>query len=98
MYRRRTMSRPFAAAALALALLSGAAACGSEDQANAETGSGTAGTVNIAAQAKGIGKPAELKVGKQQTIADEVPAAVKADGRLTIGIGALPTGFPPLAF
>ncbi|GAA2326108.1 transporter substrate-binding domain-containing protein [Dactylosporangium salmoneum] len=90
--------RPFAAAALSLALLTGLAACAKDAEAGADTGSGASGTVSIAAQAKGIGKPAELKVEKQAAIAAEVPDAIKADGKLTIGIGALPTGFPPLAF
>ncbi|MGI5240587.1 ABC transporter substrate-binding protein [Dactylosporangium sp. CA-139066] len=92
------MRRPVAAAALALALLGGLAACGSDDEAQADTAAGSGGTVTIGAQAKGIGKQTQLKVDKQQSIADEVPAAVKADGKLTVGIGALPTGFPPLAF
>ncbi|MFI5908593.1 ABC transporter substrate-binding protein [Dactylosporangium sp. NPDC051541] len=92
------MSRPIAAATIALLLLGGVAACGSEDKANAESGSGTAGSVRIAAQASGIGKPADIKVERQQSIADEVPDAIKSDGKLNIGIGALPTGFPPLAF
>ncbi|MEV0562643.1 ABC transporter substrate-binding protein [Dactylosporangium sp. NPDC050588] len=93
----RPSRRSFAAAALALALTAGLAACGSEDEANADTAAGN-GTVTIGAQAKDIGKVTELKVEKQQAIADLVPAAIKADGKLTIGLGALPTGFPPLAF
>jgi polar amino acid transport system substrate-binding protein len=89
--------RPLAAAALALALVTGLAACGDGDKAQADTGA-DAGTVTIGTQAKGVGKPTRLSVGKQQSIADEVPDAIKTDGRLTIGLGALPTGFPPLAF
>jgi polar amino acid transport system substrate-binding protein len=90
-------ARPFASAALAFALVAGLAACGDDDAGKAEAAA-PAGTVSIGAQAKGIGKPTELKVDKQQSIADEVPAAIKADGKLSIGLGALPTGFPPLAF
>ncbi len=86
-----------AAAALAIALTAGVSACGSDDAAQAESAAGT-GTVTIGAQANGIAKPTELKVEKQQRIADSVPDAIKADGTLTIGLGALPTGFPPLAF
>ncbi|GAA3300287.1 transporter substrate-binding domain-containing protein [Dactylosporangium vinaceum] len=88
--------RPLATAALAVALLGGLAACGDDDQAKADTA--PAGTVTIGAQAGGIAKPTELKVDKQQAIADLVPEAIKSDGKLTIGLGALPTGFPPLAF
>ncbi|HTJ33895.1 MAG TPA: transporter substrate-binding domain-containing protein [Dactylosporangium sp.] len=90
-------ARPFASAALAFALVAGLTACGDDDAGKAEAAA-PAGTVSIGAQAKGIGKPTELKVDKQQSIADEVPAAIKADGKLSIGLGALPTGFPPLAF
>ncbi|GLK99314.1 transporter substrate-binding domain-containing protein [Dactylosporangium matsuzakiense] len=88
--------RPLATAALAVVLLGGLAACGDDDQAKADTA--PAGTVTIGAQAGGIAKPTELKVDKQQAIADLVPEAIKSDGKLTIGLGALPTGFPPLAF
>ncbi|WP_432840795.1 ABC transporter substrate-binding protein [Dactylosporangium sp. CA-092794] len=93
----RPIGATLAAAAFAVALTAGLAACASDDEATADTGS-AAGTVTVGAQAKGIAKPADLKVEQQQSIADEVPAAIKADGKLTIGLGALPTGFPPLAF
>ncbi|MEU7866596.1 transporter substrate-binding domain-containing protein [Dactylosporangium sp. NPDC049140] len=89
--------KPAAALTLAIVLVAGLAGCGNGDEAEAGTGA-AAGTVSIGAQANGIAKPAELKVDKQQSIADEVPDAVKSDGKLTIGLGALPTGFPPLAF
>jgi polar amino acid transport system substrate-binding protein len=93
----RPTGRTFAAAALAIALAAGVSACGSDDEAKAESPSSTA-TVTIGAQANGIGKQTEIKVERQQSLADQVPAAIKADGKLTIGLGALPTGFPPLAF
>ncbi|GGM47131.1 transporter substrate-binding domain-containing protein [Dactylosporangium sucinum] len=86
--------RTFAAAVV---LVAGLAACGNGDEAQAEAGAGS-GTVTIGAQAKGVAKPTELKVEQQQRIADLVPEAIKEDGKLTIGLGALPTGFPPLAF
>ncbi|MET7396868.1 transporter substrate-binding domain-containing protein [Dactylosporangium sp. NPDC005572] len=84
--------RTFAAAVV---LVAGLAACGNGDEAQAEASNGT---VTIGAQADGIAKPTELKVEQQQRIADLLPEAVKKDGKLTIGLGALPTGFPPLAF
>src|SRR4051812_27029779 len=93
----RAHRRAVAAAAVAIALASGLAACGDGGDAKAEAAA-PAGTVRIAAQAGGIGQPAEITVDTQQPIADLVPATIKADGKLTIGIGALPTGFPPLAF
>ncbi|GAB3825760.1 ABC transporter substrate-binding protein [Dactylosporangium cerinum] len=94
----RPTGRTFSAAALAVVLVAGLSACGSdEDKANAGAPA-SAGTVTIGAQANGIAQKAEIKVEKQQAIADLVPDAVKSDGKLTIGLGALPTGFPPLAF
>ncbi|GAA1512658.1 ABC transporter substrate-binding protein [Dactylosporangium maewongense] len=94
----RPSRRAFAAAAIAVTLTASLAACGSDDEAEAGTAAAASGTVTIGAQANGIGKQTELKVEKQQAIADLVPDAIKADGKLTIGLGALPTGFPPLAF
>ncbi|MEV8516823.1 ABC transporter substrate-binding protein [Dactylosporangium sp. NPDC051484] len=93
----RPTGRTFATAALAVVLAGGLAACGGSDETKAEADA-SVGTVTVGQQAKGIAKPTELKVEKQQSIADLVPDAIKADGKLTIGIGALPTGFPPLAF
>ncbi|MET7418571.1 ABC transporter substrate-binding protein [Dactylosporangium sp. NPDC005555] len=94
----RPTGRVLSAAALAVVLAAGLAACGS-DEGTANAGSpASAGTVTIGAQASGIGQKTDIKVEKQQAIADLVPDAVKADGKLTIGLGALPTGFPPLAF
>jgi polar amino acid transport system substrate-binding protein len=37
-------------------------------------------------------------VQEDTTLHDALPADVKSSGTLTIGIGALPSGFPPLAF
>jgi polar amino acid transport system substrate-binding protein len=93
----RPARRTLAAAAFAAMLAAGVAACGSNSAASTGTDSSN-DTVTVGAQAKGIAKQLDLKVSKQQSIADEVPAAIKADGKLTIGIGALPSGFPPLAF
>jgi polar amino acid transport system substrate-binding protein len=93
----RPHRRAVTAAAIAIALASGIAACGDGDDAKAGAAA-PAGTVAIGAQADGIAKPTALNVDKQQAIADLVPATIKADGKLSIGLGALPTGFPPLAF
>ena len=93
----RPAGRTLAVAAFAAALTAGLTACGSNGAASAGSDASN-DTVTVGTQAKGIAKPIDLKVSKQQSIADEVPAAIKADGKLTIGIGALPSGFPPLAF
>ncbi|WP_374009499.1 transporter substrate-binding domain-containing protein [Leifsonia sp. LS-T14] len=81
-----------ASAALVVSL----AAC--SGQASAEDGGSAADTVTIAAHTNGAGTETTVKVGTVQKIADELPDAVKKSGKLVIGVGALPAGFPPLAF
>ncbi len=96
MFTVRPPGRAYLAAALAIALTAGLSACGDSDPEPAAAAE--SGTVTIGAQAGGIAKPTGLKVERQQRIADLVPDAIKSDGKLAIGLGALPTGFPPLAF
>lgn len=83
-------------AALVLAL----AGCGS---------SGTAGTGAALADANGnatvvvadnttTATRTEITVQTQQELRAELPAAVRDRGTLVIGVGALPAGFPPLAY
>ncbi|GAA3558999.1 ABC transporter substrate-binding protein [Microlunatus spumicola] len=40
----------------------------------------------------------EITVQAQPSLRDELPAAVRDRGTLVIGVGALPAGFPPLAY
>jgi polar amino acid transport system substrate-binding protein len=40
----------------------------------------------------------EITVQAQPALRDELPAAVRDRGTLVIGVGALPAGFPPLAY
>jgi len=100
MSRRTTFRRRASVAGAALAsaaLVVSLAAC--SGQASAEdAGSSAAGTVTIAAHTNGAGTETTLKVDKVAKIADELPASVKSSGKLVIGVGALPAGFPPLAF
>jgi len=98
MSRIRTRLRRTGVAALvvtgSVALL---AACSS---ATAATGTGTpaSGTVTIAAHANGAGTETTLTVPTVAKIRAELPASVRDSGELTIGIGALPAGYPPLAY
>lgn len=91
----RLSSRAIAIATAATALSFGLAACGSS-AGGAEDGGD--GKVQIGAQASGVAKPTTITVQIQKDIAAKVPDAIKSDGVLTVGEGALPTGFPPLAF
>ncbi|MFJ3383126.1 MULTISPECIES: transporter substrate-binding domain-containing protein [unclassified Curtobacterium] len=70
--------------------------------ANAGTGSGSGsdadGTVTVGAHANGAATETTIAVTEDTKLHDELPAAVKQSGKLVIGVGALPSGFPPLAF
>jgi polar amino acid transport system substrate-binding protein len=92
---RSWLSRTQGTAASAL-LVVALAACGS---ASDSIGTGAAnGTVTIGALSNGAAKQVDLKVSKVDSIAKEVPADIAKSGRLTVGQGALPSGFPPLSF
>jgi polar amino acid transport system substrate-binding protein len=101
----KPFGRTLAVAALATALAVGLTACSSSKGADT---SGTipvannstalsAVTVTVGAQASGWGTPTDIQVTPQADIIAKLPASVKASGKLTIGLGALPSGFPPLA-
>lgn len=67
--------------------------------ANASAGSGgDDGSVTIGAASNGAAKETTIAVTEDRALHDALPAAVKQAGTLTVGIGALPAGFPPLAF
>ncbi|MDR6972935.1 transporter substrate-binding domain-containing protein [Leifsonia shinshuensis] len=93
-HRRRfgTAGAVLASAALVVSL----AAC--SGQASAETDGSASGTVTIGAHTNGAGTETTLKVATVEKVRDELPASVKSKGTLVIGVGALPAGFPPLAF
>ncbi|RLP82395.1 ABC transporter substrate-binding protein [Mycetocola lacteus] len=82
------------ALAAAAALVAGLAACSSSTEAApADTG-----TVTVAAFSNGAGTETKIKVSAIEEIRKTLPKKVLDSGKLTIGIGALPSGFPPLAF
>lgn len=56
------------------------------------------GKVAVGAHSNGAAKQITLDVPEVSKIRAELPASVRKSGELTIGIGALPAGFPPLAF
>ena len=78
-----------------VALVAALAAC--SGQASAEDRA-PGGSVTIAAHTNGAGTETAVNVGTVDSIAAELPDAVKKRGTLVIGVGALPAGFPPLAF
>jgi polar amino acid transport system substrate-binding protein len=56
------------------------------------------GTVTVGAFSNGAAKQVDIKVSQIDSIRAQLPAAVVKRGQLTIGQGALPSGFPPLSF
>ncbi|MFJ8007379.1 transporter substrate-binding domain-containing protein [Streptomyces fagopyri] len=95
--RRRWTSGITAATAVA-SLAGGLAACGGNSDAAATTDSARSGEVVIGRVSNGAATQTTIKVSEVKSISAELPAAVKKSGRLEIGIGALPSGFPPLAY
>ncbi|WGL52710.1 transporter substrate-binding domain-containing protein [Nocardioides sp. BP30] len=103
-----SIARPFrrglGAAATAGVLSVALAACGSSSAsddaaagASPSTASGTT-SVAIATAAGQQYKLTRISVPVVASIRQELPAAILKSGELTIGEGALPSGFPPLAY
>ncbi|MGD8193603.1 ABC transporter substrate-binding protein [Herbiconiux sp. P18] len=80
----------------AAALVAGLAACSSDAAASDDTAA--SGTVTVGAHSNGAGTETTIDVSQVDEIRDTLPQEVLDSGELTIGIGALPAGFPPLAF
>ncbi|MTD16113.1 transporter substrate-binding domain-containing protein [Nakamurella sp. YIM 132087] len=99
----RTIRRSLALG-LGTLLLAGTAACGSTAAADPAAGSATATAapgstaVVVGAVSNGAATETSIDVPTVAGIRDQLPAAVKERGTLVIGLGALPAGFPPLAY
>ncbi|WP_055491278.1 ABC transporter substrate-binding protein [Streptomyces sp. TP-A0356] len=81
-------------------LAAGLAACGGNSDATTTTttDSAASGTVTVGRLSNGAARQTALKVSEVKSISAELPAAVRRSGRLEIGVGALPSGFAPLAY
>ncbi|MFE3032237.1 ABC transporter substrate-binding protein [Streptomyces canus] len=97
-FTRRSLIRGITAATTVTALAGGLAACGGDSDAATTTGSAKSGEVVIGQVSNGAATQTTIKVSEVKSISAELPAAVKKSGKLEIGIGALPAGFPPLAY
>jgi polar amino acid transport system substrate-binding protein len=95
-FSRRSLIRGITAATAVASLAAGLAACGGDS--DAATTTDAVGTVTVGQLSNGAAKQAELKVSEVKSISAELPASVRRSGTLAIGVGALPDGFPPLAF
>ncbi|WP_435228508.1 ABC transporter substrate-binding protein [Streptomyces sp. Tue6028] len=95
-FSRRILVRGVTATTAVVSLAASLSACGGDS--DAATTTDAAGTVTVGRLSNGAAKTDELKVTEVKSISKELPASVRRSGRLTIGVGALPDGFPPLAY
>lgn len=97
MYRIRSLSARVTALALAaaasVAMVSG---CSSDEEPSAATTD--PGKVVVGAVSNGAATEVSIDVAQVDSIRNQLPAKIRDSGELTIGIGALPSGYPPLAF
>ncbi|MET8809506.1 ABC transporter substrate-binding protein [Streptomyces sp. NPDC004546] len=93
---RRGLIRGITAATAVATLATGLAACGGDS--DAATTTDAAGSVTVGRLSNGAAKQTTLKVSEVTSISAQLPASVRKSGRLTIGVGALPAGFAPLAY
>ncbi|MGW3156930.1 ABC transporter substrate-binding protein [Streptomyces sp. NPDC001089] len=94
---RTGLLRGLTVSTVVAALAAGLTACGGESDA-ATTGGAAPGTVTVGALSNGAARRTDLKVTEVKAISAELPKEVARKGRLVIGVGALPAGFPPLAY
>jgi polar amino acid transport system substrate-binding protein len=94
--RRRKAFLAVAAAPLLATVL---AACSTSDAATGTPSTDANGSTTVAvADNTTTATRTEITVQAQAALHEELPAAVKERGTLVIGVGALPAGFPPLAY
>ncbi|MGQ4361982.1 ABC transporter substrate-binding protein [Streptomyces sp. SAS_272] len=97
-FTRRSLSRGITAATAVAALATGLAACGGDSDAATTTADAKPGEVVVGRVSNGAGTETTIKVSEVRSISAELPAALRKSGKLVIGEGALPAGFPPLAY
>lgn len=95
--RRRAATR-LGAVTVALGLVGGLLTACSGGSTDAAQPSGKPGDVVIGAVSNGAANQIDVTVPQVDSIRNALPAAVRDSGELSIGIGALPSGYPPLAF
>ncbi|MER5792823.1 transporter substrate-binding domain-containing protein [Streptomyces sp. NPDC001980] len=95
---RRSLLRGITAATAVASLATGLAACGGDSDAATTTAAAKTGEVVVGQVSNGAATQTTIKVSEVKSISAELPDSVKKSGKLVIGEGALPAGFPPLAF
>ncbi|WP_153812364.1 transporter substrate-binding domain-containing protein [Streptomyces sp. SUK 48] len=93
---RRSLTRALSAATAVASLAGALTACGGSS--DAATTTDAVGTVTVGRVSNGAARQTRLKVSEVTSLNAELPAAVRERGTLNITVGALPDGFPPLAY
>ncbi len=109
----RPFGRAFAAVSVAATLATGLAACSSSGSSGSVAATKSNGvsstspgsspasaavTIQIAQNTGTGGTPTSIQVQEQPSLRKELPASALSSGTLTVGVGALPQGFPPIAY
>jgi polar amino acid transport system substrate-binding protein len=94
----RRSSRALTAATAAACLAALLTACGGDSDAATTAGAGAPGTVTVGRLSNGAARQTTLTVPEVKELHDRLPEAVRKKGTLVIAVGALPSGFPPLAY
>ncbi|MFD9081244.1 transporter substrate-binding domain-containing protein [Streptomyces erythrochromogenes] len=92
---RTRLVRGLGAVTATAALAAGLTACTSDAKT---TGNDASGKVTVGAVSNGAAQQAELSAPVVESLRAQLPQAVRERGELVIGVGALPAGFPPLAY
>ncbi|MEU6098265.1 ABC transporter substrate-binding protein [Streptomyces sp. NPDC047079] len=95
---RTRFRRGLTAGTAVVTLAAGLAACGGTSDAATTTENAASGTVAVGQLSNGAARQTTLKVSEVKSISAELPAALRRRGTLQIGVGALPSGLPPLAY
>ncbi|MGW5665637.1 ABC transporter substrate-binding protein [Streptomyces sp. NPDC003758] len=95
---RTRLLRGLTAGTAVASLAAGLAACGGTSDAATNTDSASSGRVTVGQLSNGAATQTALKVSEVKSLNAELPAAIRKSGKLEIGIGALPSGFAPLAY
>ncbi|MEU6197334.1 ABC transporter substrate-binding protein [Streptomyces sp. NPDC047061] len=97
-FTRRSLIRGIIAATAVASLATGLAACGGDSDAATTTSAAKTGEVVVGQVSNGAATQTTIKVSEVKSISAELPDSVRKSGKLVIGEGALPAGFPPLAY
>ena len=89
------LATPAIAASLLLSACSSSTSSKKTDSTPAAAGSTV---VHVGSLSNGAGTQTDITVTQQDAIRAELPAAIRDGGTLKVAVGALPAGFPPLAY